>query len=77
MLHKGRSSASVAFGGDSWTECMATQALRTPSILLVSHSVDEREVYARSLGASGYRVVGAATTTVAYQIATARPTDME
>ena len=46
------------------------------SIVLVSHSVDEREVYARALRASGYQVVGAATTTLGYQIATTRPTDM-
>jgi CheY-like chemotaxis protein len=55
---------------------MATRALRTPSILLVSHSVDEREVYARSLRISGCRVLGVATTAVAYQIATTRSTDM-
>ena len=55
---------------------MATRALRPPSILLVSNSVDEREVYARSLRAWGYRVVNAATTVLAYQIATTRPTDM-
>jgi CheY-like chemotaxis protein len=55
---------------------MATRALRPPTILLVSNSVDEREVYARSLRAWGYRVVNAATTVLAYQIATTRPTDM-
>jgi CheY-like chemotaxis protein len=55
---------------------MAIRALRPPSILLVSNSVDEREVYARSLRASGYRVVNAATTVLAYQVATTRPTDM-
>jgi len=55
---------------------MATRALRTPLILLVSQSVDTREGYARSLRTSGYGVVGAATTTLAYQIATTRPTDM-
>jgi two-component system, chemotaxis family, chemotaxis protein CheY len=55
---------------------MATRALRPPSILLVSNSVDEREGYARSLRAWGYRVVNAATTVLAYQIATTRPTDM-
>ena len=32
---------------------MATRALRPPSILLVSNSVDEREAYARSLRAVG------------------------
>jgi CheY-like chemotaxis protein len=55
---------------------MATRALRPPSILLVSNSVDEREAHARSLRAWGYRVVNAATTVLAYQIATTRPTDM-
>jgi DNA-binding response OmpR family regulator len=55
---------------------MATRALRPPSILLVSHSVDERHAYARSLRACGYRVINAATTARAYQIATTRPTDM-
>jgi CheY-like chemotaxis protein len=55
---------------------MAPRALRPQSILLVSNSVDEREMYARSLRAKGYRVVNAATTVLAYQIATTRPTDM-
>jgi two-component system, chemotaxis family, chemotaxis protein CheY len=55
---------------------MAPRALRPPSILLVSNSVDEREAYARSLRVWGYRVVNAATTVLAYQIATTRPTDM-
>ena len=55
---------------------MATRDLRTPSILLVSHSVDEREVYTRALHASGCLVVNAATTVLAYQIAITRPTDI-
>src|SRR6187402_2715778 len=55
---------------------MATRDLRTPSILLVSNSVDERQAYTRALRASGYRVVNAATTILAYQIATTRPTDV-
>src|SRR5687768_17223345 len=55
---------------------MATRALRPPSILLVSNSIDERAVYARSLRAWGYRVVYAATTVLAYQIATTRPMDV-
>jgi CheY-like chemotaxis protein len=55
---------------------MATRALRPPSILLVSNSVDERKVYARSLRAWGYRVVNVATTVLAYQVGTTRPTDM-
>lgn len=55
---------------------MATRARRSPSILLVSNSVAEREEYTRSLRASGYRVVKAATTVLAYQIATTTPPDM-
>jgi CheY-like chemotaxis protein len=55
---------------------MATRALRTPSILLLSNPVGERQVYARALRAGGYRVVTAATTVVAYEIATTRSTDM-
>ena len=55
---------------------MATQDLRTPSILLVSHSVDEREAYTRALRASGYQVVNAARAVLAYQIAITRPTDI-
>lgn len=55
---------------------MATRNLRTPSILLVSNSVDERYVYTRALRAAGYRVVLAETTMLAYQIATTRPTDL-
>jgi DNA-binding response OmpR family regulator len=55
---------------------MAIRALRTPSILLVSNSVDERAAYARALRASGYRLVNAATTVLAYQIAITRPTDI-
>src|SRR4030095_802341 len=55
---------------------MATRNLRTPSILLVSNSVDERYVYTRALRAAGYRVVLAETTILAYQIATTRPTDL-
>lgn len=55
---------------------MATRDLGAPSILLVSNSVDERTGYTRVLRASGYRVVNAATTLLAYQIAIARPTDI-
>ena len=66
--------ASVTLG--KWAECMATRNLRTPSILLMSNSVDERDMYTRALRASGYSVVNAATTVLAYQIAIARPTDI-
>jgi two-component system, chemotaxis family, chemotaxis protein CheY len=55
---------------------MATRNLRTPTILLMSNSVNERDVYTRALRASGYSVVNAATTVLAYQIAIARPTDI-
>ena len=55
---------------------MATRNLRTPSILLMSNSVDERDVYTRALRASRYSVINAATTVLAYQIAIARPTDI-
>ena len=58
------------------TECMATRAVRRPSILLVSNPVGERQVYARALRAEGYRVVTAATTVAAYEIATTRSTDI-
>jgi CheY-like chemotaxis protein len=67
--------ASVAVLGNG-TECMATRDLQTPSILLVSNSIDAREVYTRALRASEYRVVNAATTVLAYQIAITRPTDI-
>ena len=55
---------------------MATRNLRTPSILLVSNSVEERREYACTLRASGYRVVNAATTVLAYEIATTRRIDI-
>jgi two-component system, chemotaxis family, chemotaxis protein CheY len=55
---------------------MATRARRTPSILLVGNSVDEREAYTRALRASGYGVVIAATTVMAYEIAITQPTDV-
>ena len=55
---------------------MATRILRMPSILLVGNSVDEQEVYTRALHGSGYEVVRAATTVLAYRIATTTPTDM-
>jgi two-component system, chemotaxis family, chemotaxis protein CheY len=55
---------------------MATRTLRTPSILLVNNSVDERELYTRALNGCGYEVVKAATTVLAYRIATTTSTDM-
>jgi DNA-binding response OmpR family regulator len=55
---------------------MATGTLRTPSILLVSNSIDERELCTRALNGWGYEVVKAATTVLAYRIATTTLTDM-
>ena len=55
---------------------MATRSLRTPLILLVGNSVDERELYTRALNGCGYEVVKAATTVLAYRIATTTSTDM-
>jgi DNA-binding response OmpR family regulator len=43
---------------------------------LVGNSVDERTTYTRALRASGYGVVNAATTVLAYQIAITRPMDV-
>jgi two-component system, chemotaxis family, chemotaxis protein CheY len=55
---------------------MATRTLHTPSILLVGNSVDEQEAYARALHGWGCKLVRAATTVLAYRIATTTPTDM-
>ena len=55
---------------------MATRALRTSSVLLVSDALDERDVYAPTLRSYGYRVVNAATSVAAYQIAVTRGTDI-
>jgi len=55
---------------------MATQGLRTPSVLLLNEAIDERDLYARTLRAYGYRVVYAATSAAAYQLAITRPTDV-
>lgn len=46
---------------------MATRIHPTPSVLLVHDALDEREMYARALRASGYRAITAATCTAAYQ----------
>jgi chemotaxis family two-component system response regulator PixH len=55
---------------------MATRALRTSSVLLVSDALDERDVYAPTLRSYGYRMVHAATSVAAYQIAVTRGTDI-
>ena len=52
---------------------MATRVLRTPSVLLVNEALDERDLYARTVRAYGYRVVEA-TSVAAYRIAITRPT---
>jgi CheY-like chemotaxis protein len=53
---------------------MATRVLRTPSVLLVNDALDEREMYARTLRAVGYRAITAENSLVACQIAvTDRP----
>jgi CheY-like chemotaxis protein len=53
---------------------MATGVLETPSVLLVNDALDEREIYARTLRAVGYRAITAENSIVACQIAvTDRP----
>jgi CheY-like chemotaxis protein len=53
---------------------MATRVLQTPSVLLVNDALDEREMYARTLRAVGYRAITAENSIVACQIAvTDRP----
>jgi CheY-like chemotaxis protein len=54
---------------------MATRVLQTPSVLLVSDA-HEGEMYARTLRAYGYRVVKAATSVAAYEIAITGQTDI-
>ena len=55
---------------------MATRALRTPSVLLVNDVLNGRDMYARTLRAYGYRVVQAATSVAAYEIAITSGTDV-
>jgi CheY-like chemotaxis protein len=53
---------------------MATRVLRTPSVLLVNDALDDREMYARTLRAVGYRAITAENSIVACKIAvTDRP----
>jgi CheY-like chemotaxis protein len=53
---------------------MATRVLQTPSVLLVNDALDEREMYARTLRAVGYRAITAENSIVGCQIAiTDRP----
>lgn len=55
---------------------MATRVRLTPSVLVVNDALDEREMYARTLRASGYQAIEAATFTAAYQIATTNKLDI-
>lgn len=55
---------------------MATRAVLTPSVLLVSDAQYEREIYARVLHASGYQAMEAATVSAAYWIATTSRVDL-
>ena len=55
---------------------MASRVLQTPSVLLVNDALDEREMYARALRASGYRAIEAGTFTAAIQVATTQELDI-
>ena len=55
---------------------MATRGLRMPSVLLVNDMLEERELYAHTLRAAGYRVIIPKDSGAAYQIATTRPPDV-
>lgn len=55
---------------------MASRILLTPSVLVVNDALDEREMYARTLRASGYRAIEAATFTAALQVATTEKLDI-
>lgn len=55
---------------------MATLDLRTPSVLLINDTLEERELYAHTLRAAGHRVIIPADSGGAYQIATTRSPDI-
>jgi CheY-like chemotaxis protein len=55
---------------------MGTRVSATPSVLLVNDAVDEREMYARTLRAAGYRAIIAENSADAYHIAVTRPPDI-
>lgn len=55
---------------------MATRVRLTPSVLVVTDALDEREMYARTLRASGYQAIEAETFTAAYHIATTNTLDI-
>ena len=48
---------------------MATRGLRTPSVLLVNDTLEERELYTHTLRAAGHRVIIPEDSGGAYQIA--------
>jgi DNA-binding response OmpR family regulator len=55
---------------------MAAPGLLTSSVLLVNDTLEERELYARTLRAAGHRVIIPEDSVAAYQIATTRPPDI-
>jgi CheY-like chemotaxis protein len=55
---------------------MATRVLLTPSVLLVNDALEEREMYARTLRAVGYRAITAANSLAACQIAVTHRLDV-
>jgi CheY-like chemotaxis protein len=55
---------------------MATRVRLTPFVLVVNEALNDREMYARTLRASGYQAIEAATFTAAYQIATTNKIDI-
>ena len=55
---------------------MATEVLRTLSVLLVNDAREDSDPYARTLRGYGYQVVKAATSVAAFQIAISKPTDI-
>jgi CheY-like chemotaxis protein len=55
---------------------MAITVLQTPCVLLVNDALDEREMYARTLRAVGYRAITAANSLAACQIAVTHRLDV-
>jgi len=55
---------------------MAIRGLRTPFVLLMNDTLEERELYAHTLRAAGHRVIIAEDSRAAYRIATTRPPDI-
>jgi CheY-like chemotaxis protein len=55
---------------------MPTRVRATPSVLVVDDTLDEREMYARALRASGFQAIEATTFAAAYQMAVTNPLDI-